>query len=60
MYNDDVKEIQTAIRYAVVKNMTKLMKGYVHVIFTPDDEMIVRLLDSNNDILHTKTLTGCT
>lgn len=54
-YSDDCLEIRNSVRKSVVTLLTKRVRGYVYITFDSEDNMIVKLLDSNNEILHSKT-----
>lgn len=51
-YSDDCLEIVSALRKRIVFNLAKRVRGYIHVVFTNDGDMIVELLDPNNEVLH--------
>lgn len=51
-YTDDCLTIKTRIRQEIVLNLTRKVKGYIYIVFTDNDDMVVRLLDKENNTLH--------
>lgn len=56
-YSDDCLEIISALRKQTVYNLACKVRGYIHVVFTDNDDMIVELLDRNNEVLHKEIVT---